>query len=147
MKKAITILAVFMTSYAIISCSNSNATTGGKIEVTSTNGAIAAPQVKWDSTYTAVDYVFNYLRNDYRTSTALRGVRSVYKQDPQNPTKNIYVTDSIYIVWVERDSLNAAKKPVLDSAGNAIKKLDPTELPKGLLIRDHQLKLPIPKNK
>ncbi len=146
MKQLLTIIAAFAISLSILSCNNTSGKTDLNLQTTS--GSIGtAPVIKWDSTYTAVDYAFNYLGNDYRTSTALKGIRSIYSQDPKDPTKNKLVVDSVYVIWIERDSLDVNKKPVSDSLGKVIKLFDETVLPKQLLIRDHQLRLTIPPKK
>lgn len=145
MKNAILIIAALT---ILIACNQGK---GEKPSITSTSSVNSAQAkagaITWDSTYTVVDFIFNYLQNDFRTSTALHGERQSFKPDPKDQTRNISTTEAVYVVWVARDSVDKMKKPVADSLGKTIKLFEPINLPTDMILQDYHKSLPIPKQK
>jgi hypothetical protein len=92
--------------------------------------------VKSDSTWTSVLYAMDWNRNDYRASTAIRIMKDTLKVDTTNPTKNIVVTDTIYIVPIFIDSM-VNGQPVYDSLKRKVQNLQWVVLPKNLLLQDY----------
>jgi hypothetical protein len=93
----------------------------------------------WDTTYTVILYSFNWNNNDHRITTAVHGKRTTYVPDEKDPSRNVKKTIDVYRIPFWQDSIDANKKPIVDSAGNVIKKkhLVWVELnPPGLLLSD-----------